>query len=42
VNCIGCAHCHFSGASKGEIIRVENGVPASQDSEGNVLAAEVA
>jgi hypothetical protein len=42
VNCIGCSHCHFSGASKGERIRVENGVPASQNSEDNDLASEVA
>ena len=42
VNCVGCSHCHFSRASKGEKIRVENGVPASQNSEENVLAAEVA
>jgi hypothetical protein len=41
VNCIGCSHCHFSGASKGERIRVENGVPASQNSEDNDLASEV-
>jgi len=42
VNCVGCSHCHFSRASKGEKVRVENGVPGSQNSEGNVLAAEVA
>jgi hypothetical protein len=42
VNCVGCSHCHFSRASMGEKIRVENGVPASQNSDGNVLAAEVA
>ena len=42
VHCVGCSHCHFSGASKGERIRVENGVPASQNSEANVLASEVA
>src|SRR5208337_717753 len=27
VNCVGCSHCHFSRASKGERVRVENGVP---------------
>jgi hypothetical protein len=42
VNCVGCSHCHFSRASMGEKIRVENGVPASQNSEGNVLAAKMA
>jgi hypothetical protein len=42
VHCVGCSHCHFSGASKGERIRVENGVPASQNSEANVVASEVA
>ena len=41
VNCVGCSHCHFSRASKGEKTRVENGVPASQNSEENVLVAEV-
>src|SRR5271157_3932876 len=35
VNCVGCSHCHFARASKGERIRVEHGVPASQNSEGN-------
>ena len=42
VNCVGCSHCHFSRVSKGEKIRAENGVPASQNSEGKVPAAEVA
>jgi hypothetical protein len=42
VNCIGCSHCHFSRASKGEELRVEHGISASQNSKGNVLAAEVA
>ena len=42
VNCIGCSHCHFSRASNGEKMRVENGVPGSQNSEETVLAAEVA
>jgi uncharacterized protein YdaU (DUF1376 family) len=41
VNCIGCSHCHFSTRSKGEKIRAENGIPATQNSEENV-AAEVA
>jgi hypothetical protein len=42
VHCVGCSHCHFVRASKGEKIRVEHDVPASQNSEGNVLAAEMA
>ena len=42
VNCVGCSHCHFSRASNGEKMRVENSVPGSQSSEGCVLAAEVA
>jgi hypothetical protein len=40
VNCIGCSHCHFSKQSKREDIRAASGVPASQTSEENVLAAE--
>ena len=42
VNCIGCSHGHFSRASKKEKVRAENGTPSSQNSEGNVLASEVA
>jgi hypothetical protein len=42
VNCVGCSHRHFFRAAMGEKIRVENGVPASQNSEGNVLAAGMA
>jgi hypothetical protein len=42
VNCVGCSHCHFCRASNGEKIRVEHVAPASQNSEGNVLATEVA
>jgi hypothetical protein len=40
VHCVGCSHCHFSKVRKEEKIRAENSVPASQNSEGNVLAAE--
>jgi uncharacterized protein YdaU (DUF1376 family) len=40
VNCIGCSHCHFSKRSKRDEIRAASGVPASQNSEENVLAAE--
>src|SRR5271165_2409845 len=40
VNCIGCSHCHFSKQSKRNEIRAANGVPASQNSEENVLAPE--
>ena len=40
VNCIGCSHCHFSKQSERDEIRAASGVPASQNSEANVLAAE--
>jgi hypothetical protein len=42
VNCIGCAHCHFSKRSKREEIRAASGMPTNQNSEQNVPAAEVA
>jgi len=42
VNCVGCAHCHFSKRSKGEEIRAASGMPTNQSSEQNVPAAEVA
>jgi hypothetical protein len=42
VHCVGCSHCHFSRASKGEKIRAENGAPASQNTEKHALAEEVA
>jgi hypothetical protein len=41
VNCIGCAHCHFSKRSKREEIRAASGRPTNQNSEQNVSAAEV-
>ncbi len=40
VNCVGCSHCHFSRASKGQKVTAENGVPASQNNEENMLAVE--
>jgi hypothetical protein len=42
VNCVGCSHCHFSRASKGEEMRAASGMPTNQNSEQNVPAAEVA
>ena len=42
VHCVGCSHCHFVRVPKREKICAENGVPASQNSEENALAAEVA
>jgi len=40
VNCVGCSHCHLSERSKRDEIRAASGVPASQNSEENVLTAE--
>jgi hypothetical protein len=43
VHCVGCSHCHFVRVPKREKIgTAENGVPASQNSEENALAAEMA
>jgi hypothetical protein len=40
VNCIGCSHCHFVKRSKRDEIRAASGVPASQNGDETVLAAE--
>ena len=43
VHCVGCSHCHFVRVPKRDKIgAAENGVSASQNSEENALAAEVA
>jgi hypothetical protein len=42
VNCIGCSHCHFSGASKGKKYGSNTAYPEVKTARENVLAAEVA
>ena len=42
VNCIDCSHCHFSKRSKREETRAGNYMPTNQNSERDLLAAEVA